>query len=82
MPLPEPAYLALTRINYVVRRIALSGPQFVLLSALAAGETVGEAIETLAADGRRDIEQLAQELPLWFQDWAEARFFRSVELPE
>ncbi|MCE9552397.1 MAG: DNA-binding domain-containing protein [Planctomycetes bacterium] len=82
MPAPEPTYLALTRINYVVRRIALSGPQYALLTALAAGETVGQAIEALAADSRNDVERLAQDLPRWFQDWAEARLFRAVELPE
>ena len=82
MPSPEPTYLALTRINYVVRRITLSGPQCALLTALAAGETVGGAIEALAADSRSDIDRLAQDLPQWFREWAEARFFRAVELPE
>lgn len=81
MPAPEPTYLALTRINYVVWRIALSAPQFTLLTALAAGEMVGGAIEALAADSRSDVDRLAQELPRWFQDWAEARLFRAVDLP-
>jgi len=80
-PHPQTTCLALTRINYVVRRIALSQPQFQLLSALAAGAAVGEAIEQLA-EGRDEVEVLVQELPRWFQDWAEARLFRAVELPQ
>ena len=87
LPEPEATYLALTRINYVVRRIALTAPQHALLTALATGEPVGVAIEKLAAESRSnqggcDLDTLAAELPRWFQDWAEARLFRAVELAE
>lgn len=81
-PGPETTFLALTRINYVVRRIALSQEQFVLLSALAAGATVGESIERLVAEGRSNIELLMRQLPGWFQDWAEAKMFQRVDLPQ
>jgi hypothetical protein len=52
-----------------------------LLAALAAGRPVGAAIEELAAADRNSIEELAAELPGWFQEWAEARMFTAVELP-
>jgi len=81
-PPPEKTFLVLTRINYVVRRIALTKEQFGLLTALAAGTTVGDSIERLVAECRSDVDLLAQQLPGWFQDWAEARLFKRIEVPQ
>jgi len=72
LPDPQPDYLALTRRNYVVRRFPLSEPQFRLLTALAAGETVGEAIAAAAGD---EGEAIGGELGRWFQQWTAAGFF-------
>lgn len=81
-PLPEPAesYLALTRREYVVRRHALERPQFELLSALAAGETVGVAIERAAQVSSEGLDALAANLERWFREWTAAGFFVRVEL--
>ncbi|MCE9544646.1 MAG: DNA-binding domain-containing protein [Planctomycetia bacterium] len=83
LTLPEPcdSYLALTRINYVVRRIALSQPQYVLLSALVAGQCVGEAIEALVRTNPQSVDTLAADLKAWFAQWAAAGLFLRVELP-
>ncbi|HVW36906.1 MAG TPA: DNA-binding domain-containing protein [Pirellulales bacterium] len=80
-PLPEPAesYLALTRREYVVRRHALERPQFELLSALAAGETVGEAIERAAHVSSDGLDALAANLERWFREWTAAGFFLRVD---
>lgn len=80
MPDPAESYLALTRREYVVRRHALERPQFELLSALAAGETVGVAIERAARDAPEGIETLAANLERWFREWTAAGFFLQVEL--
>lgn len=80
LPRPQPTWLALTRRDYIVRRLPLSGPQHVLLSSLAAGESVGAAIEQAAAQCG-DVDRLAAELETWFRDWTAAGLFRRVELP-
>jgi len=81
--LPEPAetLLALTRRHYVVRHSILSGPEYQLLSALAAGQSVGAAIEQVAQTAGADLDPLAADLHQWFQRWAAAGYFERVELP-
>jgi hypothetical protein len=77
-PRPRPTRLAVTRRDYVVRRYELSWPQFVLLEALLAGRTVGEAVQaTMAAAGPKP-GSLAADLPLWFRNWTAEGFFRDV----
>ena len=83
LPDPEPTWLAVSRINYVVRRWTLSHVQFELLSALVAGETVGAAIEraaALAVESGDSLESLAGSLRDWFAEWSSAGFFRGIEL--
>jgi len=79
-PAPQPCYLALHRIEFVVRRFPLSRPQYELLSAILEGEPVGEAI-TRAAQVAPDVEQLATEMHDWFEEWTAAGFFLGVEPP-
>ena len=45
IPPPGRNWLAITRRDYIVRRHEISQPQFVLLSALIEGRTIGAAIE-------------------------------------
>jgi hypothetical protein len=82
-PLPEPAetFTALSRRDYIVRRYKLSRLQYVLLSALAAGDSVGDAIAQ-CAESCDDLDSLAADLQDWFRLWAADGFFRRVELPE
>ncbi len=81
MPSPEPSWLGVTRRDYIVRRIPLSRPQYVLLSALQHGVTVGEAIER-AAKEVDDLDRLAADLRQWFHQWAAAQLFARIEFAE
>jgi hypothetical protein len=83
LPDPVPTWLAVSRINYVVRRWSLTHVQFELLSALIAGEPVGSAIERvakLAVESGQSVDRLAENLRDWFAEWASAGFFRAIEL--
>lgn len=80
IPAPRDTWLALTRRQYVVRRHDVSRPQYELLAALAAGQTVGEAIGRAIEHAMFDIESLGAELREWFRTWAVAGFFTVIEL--
>ena len=82
LPDPRPTWLAVSRINYVVRRWTLSQIQYDLLAALIAGQTVGEAIEKAAlsaSQSGQSLDGLADDLRSWFQEWSSAGFFQSIE---
>ncbi len=81
IPKPESTYLAITRIDYVVRRWSLSPLQFELLAALLEGYPLGEAIARAVDAADAQVEQLAAQLKEWFREWSAAGFFRAVELP-
>jgi hypothetical protein len=80
---PDPAdtFLALTRRDYVVRYHELSRNSHALLSALAGGQSVGAALVAAAQTAGPDLARLAANLRGWFEDWAAAGFFRTVEVP-
>jgi len=78
IPAAATTYLALTRRDYVVRRYAISEPQFALLQSLVDGEPVGSAIEH-AAERVEDLDQFAETLQTWFKFWASQGFFQRVE---
>ena len=70
--------MAITRRDYVVRRHVLTRPEFVLLSALLRGETVGDAIAA-AAETVTDLDAFAAQLREWFHTWSRAGFFVGVQ---
>ncbi len=74
--------LAVHRREYVVRRHLLTRPQFVLLDAILAGETVGQAIGKAADHVGDDGLDFASDLRNWFRDWAAEGFFQAFERPE
>jgi hypothetical protein len=83
LPEPESTWLAVSRINYVVRRWTLTRVQFELLEALIAGETVGSAIERaakLAVESGESVNRLAGNLRDWFAEWSAAGFFRALQV--
>jgi hypothetical protein len=64
------------RRDYQVYRQDLSRPAFELLSSLAAGRPLGDAVEQLLARRRRvDAEQLFR----WFRQWVGAGLFTAVQ---
>jgi hypothetical protein len=82
LPDPLPTWLAISRINYVVRRWTLTRVQFELLDCLIRGETVGSAIERaakLAVESGESVDRLAENLRDWFAEWSSAGFFRAIE---
>jgi hypothetical protein len=78
-PLPAETHLAITRRDYIVRYFPLSEPQFRLLDALAAGATLGEALQGLATDGV-GLDDLASNLHAWFRFWTAEGLFLRIEL--
>lgn len=81
-PEPQPTWLAINRREYIVRRRPLLRIQFELLRLLQAGRPLGTAIEEAVRSTDADVDHLAVQLRQWFETWAAAGFFRSVEVPE
>lgn len=70
----EVTHLAIHRRDYIVRRVALSEPEFQLLSSLVAGRAIGEALEELiAAHPEQQFDP--STINNWFRNWAAAGFF-------
>jgi hypothetical protein len=67
------------RRNYQAHRIDLTEAAYELLSALASGRTLGEAITAvLRRKGRQAVKQ--SQLFEWFRDWMAEGLFQAVEL--
>jgi hypothetical protein len=79
IPQPAETFLAVTRREYVVRRYELSRLQYVLLAALTAGHSVGQAIDKTASAAGPDLDRLAVHLHAWFRDWTAEGFFQAIE---
>jgi hypothetical protein len=81
---PEPAetLLAVHRRDYIVRRHPLTRPQYVLLGAILARDTVGDAIGKAVGFVGPDNCNFGTELHDWFRHWAAEGFFRRVEVEE
>ena len=69
------------RRNYQVHRLDLSEPAYELLSLLASGRTLGEAITCILTRKRRPATGESQ-LFGWFRDWMSEGLFQSVELSD
>jgi hypothetical protein len=69
------------RSRYNLHRMNLEQPAYELLSALAAGKTVGEAIVSVLTRKWRPAVKQAQ-LFEWFRDWMSEGLFQSVELAD
>jgi len=70
-PEPNPSWLAITRQDYVVRRVPLEPVEHQLLCALLAGQSLGEA---LAASGAT-----ADQVANWFAAWGRLQFFSRLQ---
>jgi hypothetical protein len=69
------------RRNFHLHRMDLAQPAFELLSALAAGQTLGDAIVATMTRKRRPMVKEAQ-LFEWFRDWMAEGLFQDVELAD
>lgn len=79
-PAPKPTRLAITRRDYRVERYPQSAAQFDLLSAIVAGNTLGESLRQMTDQAATDRGNLAENLRRWFADWIRAGFFRDLDL--
>jgi hypothetical protein len=78
-PEPEQTFLAVSRASYTVCHHRLSKTGYALLSALLAGDSVGDAIELVAGASDAEADELAANLQDWFAAWAARGYFRSLE---
>jgi hypothetical protein len=69
-------WVAVFRRSYAVRRLELTRDQHRLLTALAAGATIGEAVERTLASSRRSLRP--EEFFTWFRDWVSAGMFQAL----
>ena len=72
-PQPGEQFVALMRRDYIVRRYELTRPQFDLLSSLAAGHSLNDALASIAATA--PLDHLTHEVRRWFEFWTAERFF-------
>lgn len=89
LPPPElcPTFVALTRRDFVVRRLSLTSIQFKLLTAIAAGQSLNDALgaacdrhASLKPQVSSDVESVDSEtLRNWFADWARVGVFAALE---
>lgn len=76
IPVAERHWLAICRREFVVERLELDEPQYVLLEALARGESLPAAIA--AASGISPVEVLEANLGSWFAAWMAGGFFATL----
>lgn len=77
-PLAQTTHLAITRRDFIVRRVGLSEPEFKVLSALIAGQTISEALESLLQTTRQPAAEITDDVRRWFQTWTVARYFVGI----
>jgi hypothetical protein len=69
-------WVAAYRRNFRVHRMDLKRPAYALLSLLAEGNTVGDAVSTVLLSQKVRETQLFE----WFRDWVSEGLFHAVEL--
>ncbi|MCZ7645804.1 MAG: DNA-binding domain-containing protein [Planctomycetota bacterium] len=82
LPGPRETWAAVYRHEYALYRLPLEREGHVILTALAAGRSLGEALEALAEEPGADLERLAANVGPWFQDWTARGLFARVDLPD
>ncbi len=75
-PVAEHHWLAICRRDFVVERFELDEPQYLLLMALAQGETLPTAIA--AASAVAPVNELEEKLGTWFAGWMAGGFFAAL----
>ncbi len=78
IPQPQPTWLALSRRNFIVRRIPLSRFEYALLAQLASGLAVGEAIEAALTE-MEEPENLPEVLAATFQKLAAEQLILAIK---
>ena len=71
-------FLVINRREYVVRRFEITREQFILLSSIIQGKTIGDALRALWEASPGKGQQLTQSVREWFQEWSRMLLFRSI----
>jgi hypothetical protein len=79
MPRPRATFAIVYRRSFEVFRRDQTPEQFKLLSALAAGRTLADAVRSSISGRDGSADKLAATLGAWFQQWAAAGLFCGVE---
>lgn len=80
MPTEEPQWILITRRDYIVRRVELSPSQHALLTALQAGQPIGQAIEKAAEFSGEADESFASQMQQWFAQWMRMGLFVAIDV--
>ncbi len=80
IPAREESWVAVFRKDFRTWRIPLTLPQFALLTTLAAGRPLGEALEECIAHDEVDADEVIGSLKEWFQVWTAEGWFAAVDL--
>lgn len=75
LPLPEPSFYAILRRDYKLAFFDLHREQYLLLRALADGQTLPEAFQWLSEEHGYDPAGLVEIWPVWYSQWLGAGFF-------
>ena len=78
-PRRKDSWVALYRRNYACYRLDLQKPAYVLLSALAAGTPLGEAVTDVARAFKKKGGIQEDHLFRWFRDWMSGGVFQAIE---
>jgi hypothetical protein len=78
LPRPRPTYVVVSRNHYKVARRECQQPAYLLLMALAAGQTVGQSIEAAARGCTWNDDRFASALEAWFEEFIAAGYFSGI----
>ncbi len=79
IPISEPTFLAVSRIDFIVRRWPLTRTAFQLLGLLCQGMPIGMAIEQCVDNDASSEDELWGNISDWFHDWATTGLFRGLQ---
>lgn len=82
IPASRPTWIIISRLDYVVRRRAVSRSEFTLLRELHRGASLGSAIKATAVQCPDEEQDMFDELENWFFRWGQARWFESIRRVE
>jgi hypothetical protein len=76
---PRPTWLAVTRRQYVLRRISLEEQEYQVLRRLVDGATIDQALEAVTKTMHIEtLESLVKDIERWFESWTIEGFFIAV----
>lgn len=79
-PDPADSFLAMTRRDYIVCIHELTRFQYEVLSALVAGQTLGQMVVSMPKATDSSHQALISTVFSWINDWVEKGFFAGIEL--